>query len=98
MGTNRHLKVIPGATNGGPFGPPSVLWRDIALASVVLAIVLMGIAGGMFSPHLGAELQIPEAQQNQELGPPAQSQEAFVYFPSLHVNQAIEIGADIPMF
>lgn len=98
MSTSRHRDVTPGATDSEASHYLFAVWRDIALASVVVAILFMGIESGAFSPQSSAELQIPAVQPYQELNPAVQPRPEFVYFPSQYVNQRIEIREHIPTF
>src|SRR5262245_21154511 len=65
----RHLEIIAETTDGA--GPaPSSTWRDMVLASVVLGILFLGIAGGAVAPDSSAELLIADAQASTPAGQP----------------------------
>jgi hypothetical protein len=92
MNTSKHLSVIPAATDGDASRAPSALPRDIALAAIFVAILLMGVAaGGAFAPEWGAPVAEPQASA-------AQPSQKFVYFPSQYANQGTEIAEPASTF
>ena len=90
--SKQHLSVISGATDDGISDTPFVLRRDIALALIVVAILLLGAAVDTFSPQSGA---VSAGQV--EMASPQPSGD-FVYFPSQFVNQGVEISEPIAQF
>ena len=90
--SKQHLSVISGAADDGISNTPFVLRRDVALALIVVAILLLGAAVGTFSPQTGV---VPAGQV--ETASPQPSND-FVYFPSQFVNQGTEMPDPIAQF
>jgi len=92
MHTSKHLSVISGAPGGANPETPFSLRRDVALALVVVAILLLGAAVDTLSPEQGV---VPSGQVEMAARPGAAD---FVYFPSQYVNQGVEISDSVPQF
>ena len=79
------LSVIPGADHYSPDDALSGRPRAIAIAAILVAIFLTGVAAGR---SFGPESGVPTTDSQASAPQPAQE---FVYFPSQYVNQGKEI-------
>ena len=97
--SKQRFSVIAGANDGCASDIPFILRRDVALALIVVAVLLLGAAVETLSPQPGAALTPPGgiamAKAESESSQPS---EDFVYFPSQYVNQGIEILDPISQF
>ena len=83
--SKQRLSVISDAADGAHSVPPSGMRRDVALAVIFIAILLLGMVVGSVSTQPGAA-----AAGHVEIVSPQPSND-FVYFPSQFVNQGTEM-------
>lgn len=93
MSTSRHLSSISAGPDAAASNSATALRREVALAVIVGALLLGGVAvGGSLAdgqePLLSQQADVSEAQ------PPLE----FDYFPSHYVNQGVESSDEIPTF
>ncbi len=89
----QHLSVIAGAPGGESSQQAHAPRRDVAIAVIVAAVLLLGAAiGGAFSTRS----EVDAAAHS--VSPAPEPTEGFVYFPSQYVNQATEVEEHIQAF
>jgi len=85
MDLRKYIKIVPSAPDQGATGSAQPPRRELAIAAVILAALLLGAAMGRALPTK------PEAVAVAPSGSTApQAAEPFVYFPSQYVIQATE--------
>ena len=83
---NSHLNLV----NTDPARPRSTLRRDLAVALVVVAVLVVGaLGGGLFRETPTAVAAAPAA---------AEPSQETAYFPSQYVNQGKEVSDPTPTF
>jgi len=92
--SKQRLSAVPDSpVSVAADAPAYSLRRDIALALIVVALLMTGVAlGGMFAPHAAPAFAAPSGAQE------SKSTEKFVYFPSQYVNQGVDIPEPTPTF
>ena len=86
------LSVIPAADHDSAAGAPSGSLSAFAIAAILVAIFLTGVAAGR---SFGPESSEPTTVAQVSAPLPAQE---FVYFPSQYVNQGTGIPEDVSTF
>ena len=85
----QHLSVIAGAPGGESSQQAHAPRRDVAIAVIVAAVLLLG---GAFSTRS----EVDAAAHS--VSPAPEPTEGFVYFPSQYVNQATEVEEHVQAF
>lgn len=93
MSTDGRLANVPAGAPAvvRPESREPMARRDVALAIVIVALLLAGVALGALRAAQAPAVAAAIENEAQEAG-------EFVYFPSQYVNQGVEVPEDVPTF